>query len=401
MADVGNAADDFVHRATRRQLRGCATTRETGSRDSVWHLLRVKTILSKQLANRLYVVKLRLAQHFGDRAYAEEPADVLPLLLAAGAGNKTGHGSKVGGEIIPTRFPLFWELRRLWTWRTNSRWRAYGHGGGNIYFNLREAYGTPPGTKGYGRYGDMKEEVPRGVKPPWANEAWEIHQLGNKDFCAFIGGAPDFADRTHAYWAGEGVEKQPPSFNTFRRILREGRIFAIVTARGHDPATLRKGVEMFIERILSDAEKAEMVRNLRGWIVCYEGEDANAALTDEQVVDNYLSMNRYHAVTNPAFIAAVKAQGTPGAEKSETRKQFAILDFLEWLFRMIERIGARKPISVGFSDDDPGNVAAVADFIRHNLAERFPSVKFVVYDTSDPDVEKGHKLVVSGQLPLF
>jgi len=28
-------------------------------------------------------------------------------------------------------------------------------------------------------------------------------------------------------------------------------------------------------------------------------------------------------------------------------------------------------------------------------------VKFVVYDTSDPDVEKGHKLVVSGQLPLF
>ena len=196
-------------------------------------------------------------------------------------------------------------------------------------------------------------------------------------------------------------EPPGPSFKTLRKTLREGRIFAIVTARGHDPATLRKGVEMFIDRILSDAEKAEMVRNLRGWIVCYEGEDANAAMTDEQVVDNYLSMNRYHAVTNPAFIAAVKAQGTPGAEKSETRKQFAILDFLEWLFRMIERIGARKPISVGFSDDDPGNVAAVADFIRHNLAERFPSVKFVVYDTSDPDVEKGHKLVVSGQLPLF
>jgi len=157
---------------------------------------------------RIFLETEHLAQHFGDRAYAEEPADVLPLLLAAGAGNKTGHGSKVGGEIIPTRFPLFWELRRLWTWRTNSRWRAYGHGGGNIYFNLREAYGTPPGTKGYGRYGEMKEEVPRGVKPPWANEAWNIHQLGNKDFCAFIGGAPDFADRTHAYRAGERVEKQ-------------------------------------------------------------------------------------------------------------------------------------------------------------------------------------------------
>lgn len=236
-------------------------------------------------------------------------------------------------------------------------------------------------------------------RPPggdWEKAFVEFRDPAERTESKFLADARTAIDRLLG-----GVEKQPPSFNTFRKILREGRIFAIVTARGHDPATLRKGVEMFIDRILTDAEKAQMVRSLRGWIVCYEGAEANAALTDEQVVDNYLSMNRYHAVTNPAFIAAVKAQGTPGAERSETRKQFAILDFLDWLFRMIERIDARKPISVGFSDDDPGNVAAVADFIRHHLAERFPSVKFVVYDTSDPDVEKGHKLVVSGQLPLF
>ena len=82
MADVGNAADDFVHRATRRQLRGCATTRETGSRDSVWHLLRVKTILPEQLANRLYVVKLSLAQHFsdeGERGALDSRADTLTV----------------------------------------------------------------------------------------------------------------------------------------------------------------------------------------------------------------------------------------------------------------------------------------------------------------------------------
>ena len=65
MADVGDAADDFVHRATRCQLCGRAAIRKMGARDSVRHLLRVKTILSKQLANRLYVVKLRLSQNFG------------------------------------------------------------------------------------------------------------------------------------------------------------------------------------------------------------------------------------------------------------------------------------------------------------------------------------------------
>jgi beta-galactosidase len=157
---------------------------------------------------RLFVPTEHLASIYGPRAYAEEPSELLTLALKAGAGNKTGHGSNLGTETLPTKIPLFWELRRLWTWRTNSRWRAFGHTGGNIYFNLREAYGTPPGTKGYGRYGEMKNEVPRGVKPEWANEAWDIHQMGNKDFCAFIGGAPEFADNTHSYRSGEKIKKQ-------------------------------------------------------------------------------------------------------------------------------------------------------------------------------------------------
>jgi beta-galactosidase len=157
---------------------------------------------------RMFLATEHLASIYGPRAYAEESSELLTLALKAGAGNKTGHGSNLGTEILPTKIPLFWELRRLWTWRTNSRWRAFGHAGGNIYFNLREAYGTPPGTKGYGRYGDMKKEVPRGVKPDWANEAWGIHQLGNKDFCAFIGGGVEFSDNTHSYRSGEKIEKQ-------------------------------------------------------------------------------------------------------------------------------------------------------------------------------------------------
>lgn len=197
-----------------------------------------------------------------------------------------------------------------------------------------------------------------------------------------------------------GAEKIPPSFNTFRRTLIEGRIFAIVTARGHKPETLRKGVELFIERILTPREREDMIFNLRGYIACFEGKDRNNEMEDAQVLDNYLSLNRYHAVTSPEFIALVKNSAVPDPDRSEARKQFAILDFLEHLFRMIERIGAQKPVSVGFSDDDPANVHAVMSFIRDTLAARFPSVKFVVYDTSDPDVDNGHKIIVSGQLDL-
>jgi hypothetical protein len=194
-------------------------------------------------------------------------------------------------------------------------------------------------------------------------------------------------------------DRAPPSFQTFRKTLVEGRIFAIVTARGHRSETLRRGVEMFIGRVLSPAEKAEMLSNLRGYVACYHGDDANAAMSDAEVLDNYLSLNKYHAVTSPQFRQLV--QGVlPDPDRSEARKQFAIRDFVEHLFNIIEAIGVRKPISVGFSDDDPANVRAVEEYIRNELAQRFPAVRFVVYDTSDGSIENGHKVIVSGQLDL-
>lgn len=238
----------------------------------------------------------------------------------------------------------------------------------------------------------------KNYRPPendWEKAFVEFRDFATDDESKFLKDAAQAIDRVLS-----GSEKVPPSFNTFRQTLVEGRIFAIVTARGHQPATLRKGVELFIERILSDAQRKEMIYNLRGYIACYDGSKKNTSMSNEDVLDNYLTQNRYHAVTSPDFIAHVKNASVSGPEKAEVRKQFAILDFLDHLFRMIERIGTHKPISVGFSDDDPANVHAVMTFIREKLATQFPSVKFVVYDTSDPSIEKGHKIIVTGQLNL-
>ena len=197
-----------------------------------------------------------------------------------------------------------------------------------------------------------------------------------------------------------GQEAPPPSFEKFRRALVEARLFAIVTARGHNTETLRKGVELFIDSILTDAERAEMIRNMRGYIVSYSGEEQNAAMTDADVRDYYLGLNRYHAVTSRQFESLMKGRIAPGEDSTEARKQFAIEDFLEHIFHIIEEIGGTKPISVGFSDDDAANVRAVTDYIRKELSKHFPSVRFVVYDTSDPGVPDGRKVVVSGQLDL-
>ena len=195
-----------------------------------------------------------------------------------------------------------------------------------------------------------------------------------------------------------GETNPGPSFNTLRETLVEGRLFAIVTARGHESESLKKAVRLFVDVVLSPEEKAEMMANLRGYRACF---DQRATFgTDEEELSYYLSLNRYHAVTSPGFKRWVKR--TEGARAStENAKQFAIRDFVEHVIRILSRNGGdslKRPISVGFSDDDLGNVAAVERYIQDELAKRFPGIKFVVYDTSDPKLTDGRKVVVSGQL---
>ena len=76
---------------------------------------------------------------------------------------------------------------------------------------------------------------------------------------------------------------------------------------------------------------------------------------------------------------------------------------MEHLYRTMRRtggVGARRQVAVGFSDDDPGNLRAVSDYVRSELVRRFGACKFVVYDTSDPSLEKGRKFTLSGQMEL-
>lgn len=203
-------------------------------------------------------------------------------------------------------------------------------------------------------------------------------------------------------------ERPGPSFETLRKTLREGRIFAIVTARGHAAETVRMAVRMFIDEALSSDEREEMLANLRGYRHCFD--KAPPFENDEDEIDFYLSMCRYHAVTNPGFLEKMEGDADFGARMTvgpsvdvpELAKEFAIRDFVEHLYRTLARTGGirGRQVAIGFSDDDPGNVNAVSDYIRQELSKRYTSCKFVVYDTSDPNLANGRKITISGQLEL-
>lgn len=202
-------------------------------------------------------------------------------------------------------------------------------------------------------------------------------------------------------------EKPSPSYNTFKKTLVEGRIFAIVTARGHAPETIERAVRLFIENALTPLERETMMSNLRGyrrWL-----DKAESFGTDEEELDYYLGMCRYSAVTWDGFkermasdpIYKEKLAVATVASRPELAKEFAIRDFVEHVFHMLRRTGGLgRSVAIGFSDDDKGNVKSVSNYIRSELAKRFDGIKFVVYDTSDRSLAKGSKVCVSGQMNL-
>ena len=57
----------------------------------------------------------------------------------------------------------------------------------------------------------------------------------------------------------EHGEKPGPSYNALKKTLREGRLFAIVTARGHSPKTIERAVRIFIKVRLVKAKGFDFV----------------------------------------------------------------------------------------------------------------------------------------------
>ena len=240
-------------------------------------------------------------------------------------------------------------------------------------------------------------------RPP-SEGGWEA---AFADFADQPGRNTFIEDTIEAMERVEHGDRPGPSYNALKKTLREGRLFAIVTARGHSAATIEKAVRIFIRYALSEEERAEMMSSLRGYRKWIDGVENFG--TDVEELDYYLGMCRYSAVTNDGFrermasdpIYREKLAVATTASRPELAKEFAIRDFVEHVFHMLRRAGRLdRSVSIGFSDDDVGNVKAVSAFIRSELSKRFEGIKFVVYDTSDRSLPKGRKVCVSGQMNL-
>lgn len=169
-----------------------------------------------------------------------------------------------------------------------------------------------------------------------------------------------------------------PSFNKFKEALIYGNDFSIITARANPPAAIKEGIKVLIDMTFSNGEKDTMLDNLKG-------------LT----LDQYLNLQDYHPVSSKEFMDRFNISGE--ASNPEVAKTIALKQFVERVVaatKKLEGEGDFTGLSVGFSDDDLGNVKKAEEFIKQELKKLYPNVRFLVYDTSDPKNPKKKRIII-------
>ena len=159
--------------------------------------------------------------------------------------------------------------------------------------------------------------------------------------------------------------KKGPAFDDFREAINNGSIFAIITARGHNPNTIKEAIYNYIIEGFNGIDKDELVKNLKKYR-SFIGEDE---MSDEELIKSYLELNKYHPVSFGDDQGAVN----PEEAKVEAMETFvnyikamaAVLNKRAFLKKDISNKFNPDNLSIGFSDDDPKNIEVMQKHFKN------------------------------------
>ena len=156
-----------------------------------------------------------------------------------------------------------------------------------------------------------------------------------------------------------------PAFDDFREAINNGSIFSIITARGHNPNTLKEAVYNYIIEGFNGIDKEELLKNLKKYR-SFAGEDE---MSDDELIRSYLELNKYHPVS---------FGDETGAANPEEAKVRAMEDFVSYIKGMAAVLNKRAYLkndignkfipaepTIGFSDDDPSNIEVMQKHFKN------------------------------------
>lgn len=147
--------------------------------------------------------------------------------------------------------------------------------------------------------------------------------------------------------------KVGPAFDDFKEAINNGSIFSIITARGHNPNTIKQGVYNYIINDFNGISKKELLKNLRK----YRSFVGEGEMTDNELIKTYLELNKYHPVSFG------NEDSAKNPEKAKVEAMEGFVNYIKAMAALLnKRAFLKKDISnkftpsIGFSDDDLKNV---------------------------------------------
>ena len=200
------------------------------------------------------------------------------------------------------------------------------------------------------------------------------HQIGKEPFDYKGSSIVGYAENPFRNFRTEGDKdflidamraEEGPAFDDFREAINNGSIFSIITARGHNPNTLKEAVYNYIIKGFNGIDKEQLIKNLKKYR-SFVGEEE---MSDEELIKSYLELNKYHPVS---------FGDDKGASNPEEAKVRAMEDFVSYIKGMAAVLNKRaylkndignkfipaKP-SIGFSDDDPKNIEVMQKHFKN------------------------------------
>lgn len=224
----------------------------------------------------------------------------------------------------------------------------------------------------------VEDEIGNEVGMTTEDFAEHRHELGKKPFVYNGKTIVGYSSQPFRNFRTEGDRKFlddilsagfGPSWNDFVECINGGSIFAIITARGHNPNTLKKGVHKLIKNNVGGIDSEQMIQSLKDYrdIVGEEIKD------DRTLINDYLDMCRYYPVSF----------GTGAEANPEEGKVIALREFITYVKEMSSIIGGKTYLKndiknnfivpkIGFSDDDELNVEKVKEFLKQEFGLEQP-----------------------------
>ena len=169
-----------------------------------------------------------------------------------------------------------------------------------------------------------------------------------------------------------------PAFNDFKEAINNGSIFSIITARGHNPNTLKQAVYNYIINGFGGINKTQLVKNIRKYRTFADEND----MSDDDLIRSYLDLNKYH----PVSFGTENGAGSPEELKVMAMDEFvdyvkslaAFLNKKSFLKKDISNNFIPKQPMIGFSDDDLKNVEKISKHYKDkpdNIVKTYSTAK--------------------------